>query len=475
MPNYTEFLPYFIELDRICEEKNWDYKTIQALKQWILFIICFYKPSNDILNHFSVEEYIKYNFEKLKQTKDIKVLELEEILVNPQCSLYKYIEKISLNINKLTMRFSKKEKNFISDENGEYYLSATGVCRGGKTIELVDKPVVALTLQHELQHINQNYVYPSEFPFANDMLKMLNEGEGEYHSHLLDKSMDFFPIEEKGSYYTYYLVYTLLMFAIPKEMHDSWNKIYNISYDSYIFSNIFKDIIDSEENRNNFSCIFSLATLIVASCNFEHTKEIFNISTETSINRCSKEIKKWDQSISSELVSKRKQNLEGLQYHIEAVNEKINILQNPDLLQAKYLKIISDEKELIANEPKEVQEELLYELKLFTLEKFESILKEEVKKGEDSIQKYQNKKEQTPQEILGEYDYKQYQYYQFGMELGKKMQVLLKQELTFLEIFEQFLEKIESYLIERKDSRLEEKLYFINEIRKNCLINSKKI
>lgn len=87
MPDYTEFLPYFVELDRICEEKNWDDKTIKALRQWFLFILSFYKPSTDILDHFSVEEYIKYNFEKLKRTKDIKVLELKDILINPHCSL----------------------------------------------------------------------------------------------------------------------------------------------------------------------------------------------------------------------------------------------------------------------------------------------------------------------------------------------------------------------------------------------------
>ncbi len=61
------------------------------------------------------------------------------------------------------------------------------------------------------------------------------------------------------------------------------------------------------------------------------------------------------------------------------------------------------------------------------------------------------------------------------MQLGKKMQVLLSLKLSFTELFEQFLEKIESYLIESKDFRLDEKLSFINKIRTNCLVNSKKI
>ena len=55
------------------------------------------------------------------------------------------------------------------------------------------------------------------------------------------------------------------------------------------------------------------------------------------------------------------------------------------------------------------------------------------------------------------------------------MQVLLSLKLSFTELFEQFLEKIESYLIESKDFRLDEKLSFINKIRTNCLVNSKKI
>lgn len=124
------------------------------------------------------------------------------------------------------------------------------------------------------------------------MLQMLNEGEGEYHYHLLDITKDFYPIEGKDSYYIYYLVYMLLMSVLPKEMRDSWNKLHSVS-NFHIFSDLFKDIT-KEENRNNFSDIFSLATLIVASCNCENIKEIFNNSVDVSINRCSKKVEKWD-------------------------------------------------------------------------------------------------------------------------------------------------------------------------------------
>lgn len=468
-------MPYFGELDRICEEKNWNKITIKVLRKWLLSILMFYKTNVDILNHFSVEEYIKYNFEKLKQTKDIKVLRLEEILNDPNCSLYKCIKKMPFNIDGLKTRFSKEKECFILDEHGEYYLSASGVCHGGETIELVDEIGLEHVLQHELQHIDQNYVYPSEFPFANDMLKMLYEGEGDYHYNLVDRFPNFSPIDTNDSYYIYYLVYTLLMLAIPKEMRDSWNKTDSIYPNSCVFSDIFKYISDSQVSINVFSQLFALATMIVASCNPENTKEIFDISVDTSLNRCSKKVDDYNQTIQFELESYRKNNLESQQLNIKFVKERINILQNPDLLQEKYLEIISDEKEFISSEPKEKQEELLQELQLFTLEKFESILKEGVKEGEESIRKYQNKKEKTPQEILGDEDYKRYQYYQFGMKLSKNMQVLLSQELTLTELFKQLLEKVESYLTESKDSRLEEKLAFIDEIIKNCLVNSKKI
>ena len=464
-----------MELDKICEEKGWDNKTINTVKRWLQYIVNFYKPKSNVLDHLSVEEYIEYNFKKLKQTNDIKVLELNKIIINPQSLLYECIKKMPFNLDGLTERLSKKEGSYFLDENGEYYLSASGVCQDGKTIELEDKTGLARVLHHELQHINQNYIYPSEFPFANDMLRMLKEGEGEYHYYLLNMIVDFFPIEEKDSYYIYYIVYTLLMFVIPKKMRDSWNKTDNKYFNCYTFFDIFKDITDSEENRNNFSSIFSLATLIAASCNSENTIEIFNNSIETSINRCSKKIEGCEQSISYVLELNRMNNTKNLQYHIEMVNERINILQNHDLLLEKYREIISDEKEFISSEPPEKQEKLLQELQLFTLEKFESLLKEEIKEGKESIRTYQNKKEQSAQEILGEKEYKRYQYYQFGMELSEKMRLLLMQGLTFTELFEQFLEKIESYLIEKNDSRTDEKLTFINEIRKNCLTNFKKI
>lgn len=171
----------------------------------------------------------------------------------------------------------------------------------------------------------------------------------------------------------------------------------------------------------------------------------------------------------------RKKFLEGLQSHIESVNEKINLVQNPNLLMEKYMEIISEEKEFIASEPKEVQQQLFDELELFTFEKFETILKGEIKEEEKSLREYQDKKERTPQEILGEDDYKRYQYYRFGMELSQKMQVSLTQELSFTELFEQFLEKIESYLIEKNAYGLDEKLSMIDKIRNNSLRNSKKI
>lgn len=464
----------FEEFDKICEENKYDEKTVNVLRNWLLSILMFYKPSMDILNHSNLEEYIKYNFEKLKKAKDIKVLEIEEIINNPNSLLYKCIIKMPFDID-LKNRLSKSEECYNLDKNGKYYLSANGVCHNDKKIELLNEKGLDQVLHHELQHINQNYVYPSEFPFANDMLKMLNEGEAEYHSHLIDLIPDFQPIEKKATYDIYYFVYILLMLILPKEMCTFWSQIKSAKPNSHTFSNIFKYISDSERNRKSFSEIFALATSIVASCDSENTKEIFAMSVNKSLNRCTKKVETYNKWILRELEETKKSNLESLQYHIEKVNEIVNILDDSNLLQEKYLEIINDEKEFIASEPKETQYELLNELQLFTLEKFKSRLIENVENGKSSIKKYQNKKVQTTHEILGEEEYKKFKFYQFGMELNKSMLLLLEQDLAFTVLFDQFLEKVSKYLIENKDSRLDEKLAFIDEIRNNCLISSKKI
>ncbi|MCI8777679.1 MAG: hypothetical protein HFI87_00790 [Bacilli bacterium] len=476
MPNYTNLLIYLKKLNQIMQEKNWnDDITANTLIGWLLYFFNFYDANSNILDNFSLDDYIKNSFEKLRQTESLKIIDFLEIINNPKCILYSHIKKIPANIiDKVENRLSKKGENYFLDPNGDYYLSAYGVNRGGAKIELVNRKELEYTLQHELQHVNQVFAYPSEFPFPKDMLNMLNEGEAEYHSNLINYSENDLLICPENLYHIYYLTYTLLMMVIPKEMCNAWNKADQYNH-PYIFPEIFKYISNTSESRNHFSDIFSLVTIIVASCNSENTEEIFSKSVDKSLNRCSKRLCAWDEIVFLELESDRKNILESQNRNNEFLKENMILLQNPDLLKKKYLEIINEEKEYIASQSKNLQNELLSELELFTLERFKDQIIENIKNSKEKIKKCQNKKEKSPKEILGNVDYQQYQYYQFGMSLNKKMQVLLNQKLTFTELFEQLLQKVSNYLIESKDTKIEEKLAFIDKIKNNNLQDSKKM
>ncbi len=395
--NYTDlfssFSEYFMELDKICEEKNWDDITIKTLRKWLSSVLYFYNPNDNILEHLGVHEYINNSLEKLKQVKDIKVLRLDQVISNPNCSLFKYIKKIPFDKDSFKIRLSKRGECFILDENGDYYLSVYGEChRMDKTIELLDEGGVENLFHHELQHIDQYYIYPSEFPFASDMLKMLCEGEAEYHRYLINRVSNFLPIEESSIYYIYYLVYTLLMLVIPKEMQECWNSTYR--YNTAIVSDIFKYISDSEVNRKRFSQLFALITLIVAYCNPQNTEEIINASVDTSMNR--------------------------------------------------YLD---------------------------SLETLDQIIQSGIEKGKGE---YQNKGELSRYQILGDKYYRKYQYCQFGIEMNKKMKLLLSQRLTFKDLFRQLLEST-ICLINQNETDSTEKYSFIDKIIKNNLLNNKRI
>lgn len=476
MPNYTNFSMYFEELKQIMKEKNWnDDITVNTLISWLLHFFHFYDASSNILDNFSLDDYLKNSFEKLRQTESLKIINFAEIINNPNCMLYSHIKRIPDNIiNKVENRLSKKEENYFLAQNGEYYLTAYGVNRGGSKIELVNRKELEYTLQHELQHINQGFAYPSEFPFTNDMLNMLHEGEAEYHANLINYSESDLLICSENLYHIYYLTYTLLMMVIPKEMRNTWNKT-NQYNNTYLFPEVFKYISNTPESRNQFSDIFALVTIIVASCNSENTKEIFSKSIDKSMNRCSKKIEAWDKIVYLEIEADRKNIIKSQNQNYKVVQESMELLENPDLLKERYLEIINEEKEYIAIQSKELQNELLAELELFTLERFKNQKMEDIKNGEENIKKCQMKREKSPQEILGDIDYQAYQYYQFGMSLNQKIQILLNQKLSFTELFEQLLQKVSNYLIESKDYKVGEKIAFIDRIKTNNLQDFKKI
>lgn len=475
MQDSIDRLQFYREVDSICESKNWNKKIQVTLRNWLLSVLTFYHPNSDILEHRSLEKYIKENLDKLKQVEDLKILKLENIIENPNCTLYKCIQKIPSNTVGGEEEHLLKQGDFFKiDDKGEYYLSATGVCIGNKRIELEDRLGIECSLQHELQHINQGYIYPSEFPFAKDMMKCFHEGDAEYYHYLLREAPPILPSYIEDSYEVYYLVYTLLMLAIPKEMRLLWDKT-SIEYNSNMFLKIFKAISTSFENRKNFSYLFALATMMVASCNAENTKEIFEASIKTSLNWCSKKVEKWNIVIEEVINKKKKENLEYQQNTICLINDLAEKLKNPNQVEKDYLEEVNLAKEWLEGQPKEEQEKYIYELELFTLEKFESQLEEQLQQMKAEVQNRQNKEKTSLQDVLESKDYCKYNYYQFGIELNENMKNLLKQELTFLELFEKFVEAIENYLIENKVERLEEKLTFIERVKKENLASSKKI
>lgn len=340
-----------------------------TLRKWLLYILINYKKDYNYLYSFNLDEYIKYSLEKLRQTEDIKILNPEDIINNPNCLLYSQIQTIPSYASIInTPRLKKGKHGFIIDEKGEYYLSATGICFQGRQIELINEKGIEYTLQHELQHINQNYSYPSEFPFTKDMIKMLNEGEGEYHKYLINESFYFFNLTPNNQYYVYYIIYTLLMFVIPPEMQDSWRKLTSNHINSCTLSDIFKSITFPETKKEFFSEIFSIITLIIAQCNPENTQEIFANSINASLERCSKRVNYYNKIIQQELSTNKAYNLEQQREISEAIQEKTTILQNPDLFEKEYLQAVADEKDIILKSPKEEQEQLYQMLKLFTPE-----------------------------------------------------------------------------------------------------------
>lgn len=474
MPESIDIEKFVIELNEICNEKKWNNFVREILQKWFMHILIGYDEKNNILDHFCLREYIENNFEKLRQIESLNVVNLEEILNNPNSLFYKYITKIPDYVKNVENRIAKRNERFVLDNLGEYYLEACGQCIGNRKIELVNERNIEYTFEHELQHINQNYYYPSEFPFAREMIKMLHEGDAEYHSVLLGQGFPIIPENIEDSYEVYYLLYTLLMIAVPKEMRHFWSKTKCDSNRDSLFK-IFGFISDNPETRNNFAQIFALVTLMVASCNSENTRDVYEISINKSSNRCLKKVEKWNQMIQEIKEKDKKDNFERMQEYAFLVKELTKTIQSPYLLKKEYLTEMNTAKEWIEEQPKEEQEKYMQEMRTFTIEKYKESKMEEAKELQEAILKVQNKKELNLKEILEEKEYQQYNYYRFGIKLNENMKNLLKQELSFLELFEKFVEAIENYLIQNKGEGLEEKLAFIERVKKENLESSKKI
>lgn len=66
MEYFDVYKNYVPELDKICLSwsKKYSNETISFLKEWFLKMIICYDEKQDILNHHSLEEYVKEALEK---------------------------------------------------------------------------------------------------------------------------------------------------------------------------------------------------------------------------------------------------------------------------------------------------------------------------------------------------------------------------------------------------------------------------
>lgn len=308
-------------IEELCKRKQFSKEIEEFLCGWISSIISYYEPSHDLLDRMPLEEYIKTRFHLLEQVKTLIIYSIHEMLKNKDSYLYKYyIRKLPENFcEKKSLSFLLKRENeqFFLDNQGDYYLNSIGVCNDKlKYIEIIEDKRVLYSFQHELEHIEQGFVYPKSFPFFDEMLIFLGEGAAEYQKALLLPSLPAYFLDEylvsNYSYSVYYELYVLLMFVLPKQMRKKWSSTIDIGKhvceQEKFFSSLFYPIADEEDKRTYFSKIFALVTLLVARCKENNRDDIFLNTLQNSSNYCVSRIEEV-QEIKKNLQSRFKKSM----------------------------------------------------------------------------------------------------------------------------------------------------------------------
>ncbi len=470
MPDYINFyLKYKNEFEEICKEKNLNKKGEELLQQWF-FMLFLYTPNMDLVNHASLEEYIEKYLQSLRNMNNLSIYTLEEVL-NDESNILHIIKQVPKTHGnaKYAWRLKKENGKYILDDNGEFYLEASGICGiEDHNIALIDDNETINSLQHELTHINQGenkYDYPSKLPFFYDIKKMLREAEANSSERIMngDVFFAFYDWNEYNiqsySYHFYYQIYIMLMFILPKEMKKDWEEgNFNVTH-------------IPEQQKDFFSNLFAIITILVAKSNLENTDEVF----EESINICYQDCLPKLVQADNDFIKARQDELKiEEQIALCRIQEIEIILNNPNLFKEEYLKKIEAiKKEILELEDvTEVErEELLNELKNEgTSEEYASSLRKEIDENEEHIKNYQEKRK--PENLLNEEDYKNYCFRKFGIDLTIAMKQLLEQKFTIAELFQMLVKKVENYLIEMEGKN--EKLAFI-ELLKNPSFDSQKI
>lgn len=418
-------MEFINELEKICEEKQFNEKIKNMLVRWFYWIFNSYNSTLNILDYDSLKEYIEKQLKDLKKVQKFNIYTIEEILKDSKNHFNNFIKPLP---EKETFRYLfllKKEKNsFQIAEDGNFFISCYGLTNfENLSMELIEHENIHKTFHHELRHINQGtikYQYPSIYPFFSEIIKMCQEGEAVFHRRLIDGNI----FLQKGDwneedikeypYDLFYQIYIILMFLLPTEMRKEWeNEKFNISY-------------ISGDKQDFFVNIFALVTILVAKTNSKNTKD----HIEASINLCYQDCVR--------IIDKAKQNEENQQIYTNALQENNNILSNLNLLKEEYKKFSREHNDKMS------------------LETFKQSL-------EDWSIYYQYKQDYyKKKEYLEE---NKYQLYLFGINLSTALKSLLEQNLSVTDVFQIFVKEAENYLQKTNAPYLEDKLLFISTLK----------
>lgn len=463
---YEEYLRLGLNfIDSLCLEKKFSTEIKEFLIDWTFSLVIFYEPKKNILDGFSLGEYLKDCFERLNKMKKLKIYSPEEIGKNEDSLIYKEIKIFPKEFERkdFSYFYRKEGQQFILDEKGEYYLTASGV-QCNAIINLVKKEGMYATFKHELEHVHQGFYYPTYFPFSKEIVLMLCEGAAEYQDYLFSGLLPsvFFDDNfiKKYSYVVYYQLYLLLMFVIPKEVRKKWQsdekfgKIYELQ-ENYFLRNL-KFFYDTDDKREYFSKVFAICTLIVSKCDRENTDEVIIDSIETSYEYCNRKMSKQGKFIEESLELERTQEQENR----VNLQKYLTLKQNESLMYEEYIKLKEREKACLLNEPLEEQAKLLEEMeKEMTFEAYKSYVQEEIEICKRHIEA--SKQERTPEQILGEKEFRIYQYYQFGVSLNKNMKHLFHQKFSVEELLEMLIDEIQEALKKDENSNVDAKLDYL--------------
>ncbi len=445
---------YYVELERICFEKNYNAELKQLLKKWLFELIIYYNPNLDIFNQVSLEEYIKKKLQILEKVRHLTLFNVEEVLKDKSNYFYNQIEQASvypIKNNKKNFLLKKIKNKYVIDSNGDYFFDCIGACWClGYEIQLLKEKEEELTVtfHHELTHLEQDLVgfyYPSIYPYSTNMRKMFREGNAVYHERLFKGQIhspfvfwDALHIQNY-KYEFYYQIYMLLSISLPKNMFDSFCQgKFNVAY-------------LPESQKDFFSEIFSLATILLIKSIPENNLKTIKDSLNCSYQDCLLKLESYS-SYKSEIEQEKK-------YQKQLIKMK-EILQNPKLLEKEYLREYKEAKERIFKEASlETQKKLLFELEQnATVEEYEKLLKHQIYSTKKSIEAYQKKINES--EFVEEYKHKNYQ---FGISLYQIIQKYLEKDLSINDIFQDLVKKVETFLIQEKSEEI--KILFVQSIK----------